>query len=150
MVKIYNPPGDDKECEDNRVVLFNVLTALPTLDKPLADDDDDDALPTALGFLANESNVVASITVNLAANRINAPPALAEDDDAKGAGPGGIDGIPVGNGATGDDGTLGPPANGSAVPPALAAAPAISTRRAPPLALPNALGSSANANSFAG
>jgi hypothetical protein len=150
VVEINNPPGDAKECNNNRVVLFNVSTALPALDEPLEDDDNDDALPTALGLLANGSNAVVTTTVSLAANRINAPPALGEDDNAAGAGPGGVDGIPVGNGTTGNYGALGPPANGSTVPPALAAAPAISTRRAAPLALPNALGSPANANGFVG
>jgi hypothetical protein len=124
--------------------------ALPALDKPLKDDNDDDASPTALGLSANGSNAVASTTVSLAADRIDAPPALAEDENAAGAVPGGVDGIPVGDGATGNDGALGPPANRSALPPALAAAPAISTRRAAPLALPDALGSPADANSFAG
>ncbi len=72
---------------------------------------------------------MALTTVSLAANRIDAPLALAEDDNAAGAGPGGVDGIPVGDGTTGNDGALGPPANGSAVQPALVVAPAISTRR---------------------
>ncbi len=150
MVEINNPPGDAKECNNNRVVLFDVSTALPALNKPLKDDDDDDTSPTALGLLANGCNAVASTTVSLAADRINAPPALAEDDDASGAGPGGVNGIPVGDGATGNDGALGPLANGSAVSPALVAAPAISTRRAAPLALPDALGSPADANGLAG
>jgi hypothetical protein len=150
VVEINNPPGDAEECDDNRVILFDMSTALPALEEPLKDNNNDDASPTALGLSANRSNAVASTTVSLAVDRIDAPLALAEDDDAAGAGPGGIDGIPVGNGTTGDDGALGPPANGSAVPPALAVAPANSTRRASPLALPEALGSPANANSFAG
>jgi hypothetical protein len=149
VVEINNPPGDANECNNDRVVLFDVLTALPALNKPLKNDNNDDALPTALGLLANGSNAVALTTVSLGANRIDAPPAL-EEDDAAGAGLGGVDGIPVGDGATGDDGALGPPANGSAVTPALAATPAISTRRAAPLALPDALGSPADANGFAG
>jgi hypothetical protein len=150
VVKINNPPGDAKECDDDWVVLFDVLTALPALDKPLEDDNDDDALPTALGLSTNGSNAVALTTVSLAADRIGAPPALAEDDNAAGAGPGSVDRIPVGDCDTGNDGALGPPAKGSAVPPALTAAPAISTRRAAPLALPNTLRSPANANGFAG
>jgi hypothetical protein len=150
VVKINNPPGDAEECIYDRVVLFDVSTALPALDEPLKDDNDNDASPTALGLLANGSNAVALTTVSLADDRIDTPPALAEDDDAAGTGPGGIDRIHVGDGTTGNDGALGPPANGSMVPPALAVAPTISTRRAAPLALPDALGSPANANGFAG
>ncbi len=113
VVEINNPPGDAKECDNNQVVLFDVSTTLPALDEPLKDNDDDDASPTALGLSANGSNAVASTTVSLAADRIDAPPALAEDDNATGTGPGGVDGIPVGDGVSGDDGALGPPANGS-------------------------------------
>jgi hypothetical protein len=76
--------------------------------------------------------------------------ALAEDDDAACAGSGGIYRIPVGNCTTGDDGALGPPANGSAVPLALVAAPAITTGSAASLSLPDALGSPADANGLAG
>jgi hypothetical protein len=69
---------------------------------------------------------------------INAPPTSAatlgspadqsnslEDADATCAGPSSVDGNPVGDGATGNDGTLGLPANGSAAPLALITAPAI-------------------------
>jgi hypothetical protein len=76
--------------------------------------------------------------------------ASAEDDNAAGAVSGGIEGIPVGNCTTGNDGALVPPSNGSAAPPALVAAPAITTGSAAPLALPDALGSPAVANSLAG
>jgi 1,2-dihydroxy-3-keto-5-methylthiopentene dioxygenase len=40
VVEINNPPEDAEECNNNRVVLFDVSTALPALNKPLKDDDD--------------------------------------------------------------------------------------------------------------
>jgi hypothetical protein len=82
--------------------------------------------------------VAALTTVGLLADVINAPLALAatlgspadwsdllEDADATCADPGGVDGNPVGDSATGNYCALGLLANGSAAPPALVTAPAI-------------------------
>jgi hypothetical protein len=135
-VKRNNPSGDAKEYDDDLVLYFHVLTALPDLDNFVEDDNDDDASSPALGLLANGSNAVALTTVGHSADGVEAPPALAAplsppanwsnllgDNDASGAGRGGVNGIPVSKGATGDHGALGSPANGSAAPPALATVP---------------------------
>jgi hypothetical protein len=135
-VERNNPSGDAKEYNNNPVVYFDALMALPDLDNFVEDNDNDDALSPALGHLADGSNVEALTTVGHLANGVEAPPALAAplgplanqsnssgDNDALSAGPGGIDGILVGNSTTGDDGALGSPANGSVAPPALATAP---------------------------
>jgi hypothetical protein len=135
-VERNNPYGDAKEYGDNPVVYFNALTALPDLNGFVEDDNDDDALSPVLGLSTIGSNAVALTIVGHLANGVKAPPALAAplgppanlsdssgDNNASGAGPGGVDGIPVVDGATGNNGTLGSPANGSAAPPALATAP---------------------------
>ncbi len=149
-VEQNNPSGDAAESDNNQVVFFDALMALPALSNSFEDNDNDDASSTALGLLANGSDAAASTTVGLLADGIDAPPASAEDADAKGAGLSNVDGNPVGSSATGNNGALGPPANGSAAPPALAAAPATSTGSAAPLASTTALGSLANANGLLG
>jgi hypothetical protein len=81
-VEQNNPSGYAAESDNDRVVFFKALTALPALEDSFKDNDDDDTLSTALGLLANGSNVAALTTVGLLADRINAPLALAEDADA--------------------------------------------------------------------
>ncbi len=79
---------------------------------------------------------MALTTVGHSANGVEAPLALAAplgppadlsdllgDNNALGAGPGIVDGTPVGDGAIGINGALGSPANESTAPLALAPAP---------------------------
>ncbi len=133
-----NPPGNAAELDNSWVIFYNTLTALPALNDSAKDNDNDDASSNALGLLADGSNVAALTTVGHLADVINAPLALAatlgspadrsnllEDADATGAGLGSVNGNPVGDGATGDNGALSLPANGSLAPPALVTAPAI-------------------------
>ncbi len=109
---------------------------LPDLNDFVEDDDNDDALSPALGLSADGSNAVVLTTVGRSANGVEAPLALATplgppanlsdllgDNNALGAGPGVVNGTPVGNGATGISGALGSPANGSAAPLVLTPAP---------------------------
>jgi hypothetical protein len=49
-VERNNPSGDAKKYDDNPVVYFDVLTALPDIDDFIEDDNNDDALSPALGL----------------------------------------------------------------------------------------------------
>jgi hypothetical protein len=135
--------------------------ALPDLDNFVEDDNNDDTLSPAPGLLVDGNDAVALTTVGHLANRVKAPLALAAplgtpanlsnssgDKDVSGTGPGGINGTPVGNGATGDNGALGSLANGSAAPPALITAPTTFLGSNAPPALTTALGPLADANSL--
>ncbi len=160
-VERNNPSGDAKEYDDNPVIYFNALTALLDLNDFVEDDDNDEALSPALGLLADGSNAVALTTVGRSANGVEAPPALAAplgppanlsnssgDNDALGAGPGMVDGTPVGKGPTGINGALGSPANRRAAPLELAPAPFTLLGSDAPPALTTALGPLADANSL--
>ncbi len=136
-----------------------MLTVLPDLNNFIEDDNNDDALSPALGLLANGSNLVVLTTVGRLANGVVDSPALAaplgppdnlsnssRDNDALGAGPGIVNGTPVGDGATGVNGALGSPANGSAAPLAPAPTPFTLLGSNAPPALTTALGPLADAN----
>jgi hypothetical protein len=133
-----NPSGNAVELDNTRVVFYDTLLALPSLNDFAKGDDSDSHHPKLLAsWLMGEMQ--QNLTTNgHSADVINAPPALAatlgspadqsnllEDADAMGTGPSSINGNPVGNGTTGDNGTLGLPANGSVAPPALVTTPAI-------------------------
>jgi hypothetical protein len=152
-VKRNNPSGDAKEYDDNLVIYFDALTALPDLDNFVEDNNNDDALSPALGLSANGNDAVALTIVGYLADGVEAPPTLAAplgppadlsdssgDNNASGAGPSGVNGTPVGNGATGKNGVLGSLANGSAAPPALTTAPTTFLGSDSPPALTTALG----------
>jgi hypothetical protein len=126
-VERNNPSGDAKEYDNNPVVYFDALTVLPDLNDFVEDNNNDEALSPALGLLANGSNAVGLTTGGRSTNGVEAPPALAAplappadlsnslgDNNALGAGPSIINGTPVGNNATGVNGALGSPVNGSA------------------------------------
>ncbi len=158
-VERNNPSGDAKEYDSNPVIYFNALTALPDLDDFIEGDYDDDALFPASGLLANGNDAVALTTVGHLADGVKAPPALADplgppanlsnssgNNNALGAGPGSINRTPVGNGATGNNGALGSPANKSAAKPALTTAPTNFLGSDAPLALTTALSPLADEN----
>ncbi len=143
---------------DDPVIYFDALTALLDLSNFVDDNDDDDTLSPALGLLVDGNNAEALTIVGHLADGVKAPLVLSAplgplanqsdlsgDNDISGAGPGGVDGIPVGKGATGDDGTLGSLANGYAAPLALLTAPTTFFGSDAPPALTTALGPLADA-----
>jgi hypothetical protein len=138
-----------------------MLTVLPGLDDFVEGGNNDDALSPAPGLSADGSNAVVLTTVGHSTNGVESPPALAAplgppanlsnllgDNNASGAGHSSIDGIPVGNSATDNNGALGSPANGSVAPPAPITTPITFLGSDAPPALTTALCPLADANSL--